>query len=113
MENCSKTSTTKRMSGLENSGSCFMNRIELEEENSNVYVAITGSNSMEVKIEKKAARKFSQKVLFSVIFFDCRSSTLYNANHCSHAAMHCGICDVRISTLSAAAPRCGSRGPRL
>ena len=76
MENCSKTSTTKRMSGLENSGSCFMNRIELEEENSNVYVAITGSNSMEVKIEKKLQESFHKK-FFSRSSFLAAEVALY------------------------------------
>ena len=77
MENCSKTSTTKRMSGLENSGSCFMNRIELEEENSNVYVAITGSNSMEVKIEKSCKKVFTKSFFSRSSFFGCRSIALY------------------------------------
>ena len=98
MENCSKTSTTKRMSGLENSGSCFMNRIELEEENSNVYVAITGSNSMEVKIEKKLQESFHKK-FFSRSSFLAAEVALYTMR--TTAAMQCGICDVRISTSAA------------
>ena len=76
MENCSKTSTTKRMSGLENSGSCFMNRIELEEENSNVYVAITGSNSMEVKIEKSCKKVFTKSSFLGHLFWLQKYSTL-------------------------------------
>ena len=56
------------MSGLENSGSCFMNRIELEEENSNVYVAITGSNSMEVKIEKSCKKVFTNSSFLGHLF---------------------------------------------
>ena len=90
MENCSKTSTTKRMSGLENSGSCFMNRIELEEENSNVYVAITGSNSMEVKIEKKLQESFHKK-FFSRSSFLAAEVALYTMRTTAAAMQPCSV----------------------